>query len=60
MEWKLIRFCAVAALVACAHEKTVEAKQEQPAAPAAAPVGPALRSGPGLLGDSSPVLRQYS
>ena len=47
MEWKLIRFCAVAALVACAHEKTVEAKQEQPAAPAAAPTSEAtLASAP--------------
>jgi Tfp pilus assembly protein PilF len=36
MEQKLIQFCAAAALVACAHEKILETKQEQPAAQGAA------------------------
>jgi tetratricopeptide (TPR) repeat protein len=31
-QWKLIWLCAAAVLVACAHEKISEAKQEQPAA----------------------------
>ena len=31
-QWKLVWLCAAAALVACAHEKMSQAKQEQPAA----------------------------